>query len=129
MAESVNNAGEPELDGLAPAHDPEQSQLSPLSIQAASLVRSIDALSRIFWISLAGTFLTIFFAGLSQLDANVSGDFISLGEYQVPKSLVPLAAMLFAVFVMWLTANRLRMLRMCCPAVSCPAPWWKRFFA
>ncbi|MFK7913086.1 MAG: thermonuclease family protein [Pseudomonadales bacterium] len=88
----------------------EHVQLSPLSIQAASLVRSIDALSRIFWISLAGTFLTIFFAGLSQLESNVSGDAISLGEYQVPKSLVPLAAMLFAAFVFWLTANRLRML-------------------
>lgn len=88
----------------------EHVQLSPLSIQAASLVRSIDALSRVFWISLAGTFLTIFFAGLSQLETNTANDFISLGEYQVPKSLVPLAAMLFAVFVFWLTANRLRML-------------------
>ncbi len=88
----------------------EHVQISPLSIQAASLVRSIDALSRIFWISLAGTFMTIFFAGLSQLEVNASSEFISLGEYQVPKSIVPLGALLFAVFVFWLTANRLRML-------------------
>ncbi|MEM1229727.1 MAG: thermonuclease family protein [Pseudomonadota bacterium] len=88
----------------------EHIQLSPLSIQAASLVRSVDALSRIFWISLAGTFLTIFFAGLAQLEVNASSEFISLGEYQVPKNLVPLVALLFALFVFWLTANRLRML-------------------
>ncbi len=88
----------------------EHMQLSPLSIQAASLVRSVDALSRIFWISLAGTFLTIFFAGLAQLEVNASNEFISLGEYQVPKTLVPLVALLFALFLFWLTANRLRML-------------------
>ncbi|MEM9741986.1 MAG: thermonuclease family protein [Pseudomonadota bacterium] len=85
-------------------------QLSPLSIQASSLVRSIDALSRIFWISLAGTFLTLFFVALAQLDTNANSEAIGLGEYQVPKSILPLGALLFALFVFWLTANRMRML-------------------
>lgn len=88
----------------------EHTQLSPLSIQAASLVRSMDALSRVFWISLGGTFLTLFFAALAQLQLNAGTDFIALGEYLVPKSIVPLGALLFAVFVFWLTANRMRML-------------------
>ena len=73
-------------------------QLSPLSIQAASLVRSIEGLSNIFWISLGGTFLTIFFAGLSQLDTNATTDYIYLGEYQVPRSILPLASLAFALF-------------------------------
>ncbi len=85
-------------------------QLSPLSIQAASLVRSIEGLSNIFWISLGGTFLTIFFAGLSQLDTNATTDYIYLGEYQVPRSILPLASLAFALFTFWMTANRLNML-------------------
>ena len=85
-------------------------QLGPLSIQAASLVRSIDALSNIFWISLAGTFLTLFFAGLNQLEVNANSDYIALGEYQVPKAILPLAAVIFAMFAFWMTANRLKML-------------------
>lgn len=85
-------------------------QLSPLSIQAASLVRSIEGLSNIFWISLGGTFLTIFFAGLSQLDTNATSDYIYLGEYQVPRSILPLASLAFALFIFWMTANRLNML-------------------
>ena len=87
-----------------------QQQLAPLSIQATSLVRSIDALSNIFWISLGGTFLTIFFAGLNQLEGNANSDYISLGEYQVPKAILPLAAVTFAMFAFWMTANRLNML-------------------
>lgn len=85
-------------------------QLSPLSIQAASLVRSIEGLSNIFWISIGGTFLTIFFAGLSQLDTNATTDYIYLGEYQVPRSILPLASLSFALFTFWMTANRLNML-------------------
>ena len=88
----------------------EPIQLSPLSIQAASLVRSIEALSNIFWISIGGTFLSIFFAGLVGLQANATTDSISLGEYEVPKSLLPFASLMFAMFVFWLTANRLNML-------------------
>lgn len=87
-----------------------QLQLSPLSIQAAALVKCIDGLSNIFWISFAGTFLSIFFASLNQLDANAASDHIFLGEYQVPKSILPLAAVAFALFVFWLTANRLKVL-------------------
>lgn len=86
------------------------TQFSPLSIQAASLVRSIESLSNIFWISIAGTFLSVFFAGLAQLESNAVNDFISLGEYQVPKSILPLASLTFAMFAFWLTANRLNML-------------------
>ena len=88
-----------------------QVQLRPLSIQAAALVKSIEGLSTIFWISFAGTFLSIFFASLNQLDVNATTDYILLGEYQVPKSMLPLAAVAFAVFVFWLTANRLKILK------------------
>ncbi len=93
-----------------PAAPGVQLQLSPLSIQAAALVKCIDGLSNIFWISFAGTFLSIFFASLNQLDANAASDHIFLGEYQVPKSILPLAAVAFALFVFWLTANRLKVL-------------------
>lgn len=89
---------------------PAPNGISSLSIQASALVRSIDSLSRIFWISLFGTFLTVFFAGLSQLEANAAADYLFLGEYQIPKSILPLTGVMFAVFVLWLTANRLRML-------------------
>jgi len=95
-------------DALAEAED--DVQLSPLSIQAAALIRSMEALSNIFWISLGGTVLTIFFAGLNQLNLNASSDYISLGEYQVPKAILPLAALSFALFAFWMTSNRLSML-------------------
>lgn len=104
--------------GAAPAQSPDdpaspqvQLQLSPLSIQAAALVKCIDRLSNIFWISFAGTFLSIFFTSLNQLNANAASDHIFLGEYQVPKSILPVAAVGFAVFVFWLTANRLKVLQ------------------
>lgn len=95
-------------DALAEAED--DVQLSPLSIQAAALIRSMEALSNIFWISLGGTVLTIFFAGLNQLSVNANSDYIALGEYQVPKAILPLAALTFALFAFWMTANRLSML-------------------
>ena len=97
-------------EGAVAGGDPGPGQLNPLSIQASALVRSIDSLSRIFWISFGGTFLSVFFAGLSQLDANAATDHIFLGEYQVPKSILPLVSVAFAGFVFWLTANRLNML-------------------
>ena len=100
---------QPQEDAVAP-EDKGAGQISPLSIQASALVRSIDSLSRIFWISFGGTFLSVFFAGLSQLDANAATDHIFLGEYQVPKSILPLVSVAFAGFVFWLTANRLNML-------------------
>lgn len=86
------------------------AQVSPLSIQAASVIRSIDALSTIFWISIGGTILTVLFAGLNQLVSNVASDSIYIGEYQIPKSILPIASLGFAAFVFWLTWNRLRML-------------------
>ncbi len=95
-------------DALAEAED--DVQLSPLSIQAAALIRSMEALSNIFWISLGGTVLTIFFAGLNQLALNASSEYISLGEYQIPKAILPLAALSFALFAFWMTSNRLAML-------------------
>lgn len=86
------------------------THLNPLSVQAASLVKSIDALSTIFWLCFLGFFLSIFFAGLAQLEGNTYTDFIFLGEYQVPKAILPLASFSFAVFAFWLVANRLNML-------------------
>jgi endonuclease YncB( thermonuclease family) len=70
----------------------------------------MEALSSIFWISLGGTVMTVFFAGLNQLSVNANSDYIALGEYQVPKAILPLAALTFALFAFWMTANRLAML-------------------
>ena len=109
MDDDGTNPGGPESD-LRDHGTPATTQLSPLSIQAAALVRSIEGLSNIFWISIGGTFLTVFFAGLSQLDVNASNDYIYLGEYQVPRSILPLASLAFALFTFWMTANRLNML-------------------
>jgi len=86
------------------------AQVSPLSVQAASLIRSIDALSTIFWIGIGGTILTLLFAGLNQLAGNIASDSIYIGEYQIPKAILPVASLGFAAFVFWLTSNRLRML-------------------
>ena len=85
-------------------------QISPLSIQAAALVRSIESLSSVFWIGFGGTFLSMLFAGLSQLEVNAATDYIYLGEYQVPKSILPLVSVGFAGFTFWLTGNRMTML-------------------
>ncbi|XOV84552.1 MAG: thermonuclease family protein [bacterium] len=73
-------------------------------------MRSIDALSNIFWLCFLGFFLSVFFAGLSQLEGNAYTDYIFLGEYQVPKSILPLAFLSFAVFAFWMVSNRLNML-------------------
>ncbi len=88
----------------------DNGQISPLSIQAAALVRSIESLSSVFWIGFGGTFLSMLFAGLSQLEANAATDYIYLGEYQVPKSILPLISVGFAGFTFWLTGNRMNML-------------------
>ena len=101
---------EPQESAIA-GNDGSGGQLRPLSIQASALVRSIESLSSIFWLSFGGTFLSVFFAGLSQLEANAATDHIFLGEYQVPKSILPLVSVAFAGFLFWLTANRLNMLR------------------
>ena len=88
----------------------DDGQISPLSIQAAALVRSIESLSSVFWIGFGGTFLSMLFAGLSQLEVNAATDYIYLGEYQVPKSILPLISVGFAGFTFWLTGNRMNML-------------------
>ena len=59
---------------------------------------------------IGGAFLSVLFAGLMQLEANARSDYLYLGEYQVPKSILPLIGASFALFVFWLTSNRLRML-------------------
>ncbi|MCY3641698.1 MAG: hypothetical protein OXH37_11850, partial [Gammaproteobacteria bacterium] len=78
------NEAEPQSGGDTPS-DSGSGQISPLSIQAAALVRSIESLSSVFWIGFGGTFLSMLFAGLSQLEVNAATDYIYLGEYQVPK--------------------------------------------
>ena len=100
---------EPSDIAEAPA-DGGSDQISPLSIQAAALVRSIESLSSVFWIGFGGTFLSMLFAGLSQLEVNAATDYIYLGEYQVPKSILPLISVGFAGFTFWLTGNRMNML-------------------
>ena len=111
---------EPQENATA-QEDKGAGQLSPLSIQAAALVRSIESLSFIFWLSFGGTFLSVFFAALSQLDANAARDHVLLGEYQVPKSILPLVSVAFAGFVFWLMANRLNMLNQVLQASRLPS--------
>ena len=89
---------------------PPGTNVAPLSVQASALVRSIDSLSTIFWIMIGGAFLSVLFSGLVQLEINSRSDYLYLGEYQVPKSILPLVGSSFALFVFWLTSNRLRML-------------------
>ncbi len=98
------------VNTISDQQPPNHLPINPLSIQAASLVRSIDALSTIFWVCFLGFFLSIFFAGLVQLEGNAYTDYIFLGEYQIPKSILPLASLSFAVFTLWLVSNRLNML-------------------
>jgi endonuclease YncB( thermonuclease family) len=99
-----------DADHRATSHGDGVSEVHPLSIQAASLIRSIDALSFMFWLSIGGTILTVLFAGLNQLPGNVASDSIYIGEYQIPKSILPVASLGFAAFVFWMTSNHLKVL-------------------
>lgn len=83
--------------------------VSPLTIPAEALVRSIEALSNLFWISIAGTVVTIFLASVANLDGAATGS-LEFGEYQIPLEVLPIACLSFAMFLLWLTAARLRML-------------------
>ena len=83
--------------------------VSPLTIPAEALVRSIEALSNLFWISIAGTVVTIFLASVANLDGAATGS-LEFGEYQIPLAVLPIACLSFAMFLLWLTAARLRML-------------------
>ena len=80
-----------------------------LSIPAQAIVRSIDSLSYLFWISIVGTLVAIFLAALANLEGPAAGS-IQFGEYLIPSGVLPVACLVFAMFVLWLTANRLRML-------------------
>ena len=95
--------GDPGLVGV------DYAGVNPLTIAAEALVRSIKALSNLFWISIAGTVATIFLAALARLDGAVSG-MLKFGEYDIPLSVLPIACLSFAMFVLWLTAARLKML-------------------
>ena len=101
MSDSISGSG---------AAPPVITHLSPLSVQASALIRSIDSLSTIFWFTIGGAFLSVFFAGLMLLETNVRSDSLYLGEFEVPKSILPLIAAGFALFMFWLTSNRLKML-------------------
>ena len=83
--------------------------IQPLSIPAEALIRSIDSLSNLFWISIAGTVVTIFLAALVNLEGSASGS-VQFGEYRIPSGVLPIACLAFAMFLFWLTASRLRML-------------------
>ena len=83
--------------------------ISPLTIPAEALLRGIKALSKLFWISIIGTVLTLFLASLANLGGAVEGS-VSVGEYSIPVSVLPIGCLAFAMFVFWLTAARLRML-------------------
>ena len=111
-AEETEPAPEPATS--EPRHDPglrgvDYSGVSPLTIPAEALVRSIEALSNLFWISIAGTVVTIFLASVAKLDGAASGS-LEFGEYQIPLAVLPIACLSFAMFLLWLTAARLRML-------------------
>ena len=80
-----------------------------LSIPAQAIVRSIDSLSHLFWISIAGAVVTIFLAALANLEGPASVS-VQFGEYRIPSGVLPVACLVFAMFVLWLTANRLQML-------------------
>ncbi|MDE0423098.1 MAG: thermonuclease family protein [Gammaproteobacteria bacterium] len=83
--------------------------VNPLTIAAEALVRSIKALSNLLWISIAGTVATIFLATLASLDGAADG-MLGVGEYDIPLSVLPIACLSFAMFLLWLTAARLKML-------------------
>ena len=85
------------------------ASIHPLSIPAEALVRSIDSLSNLFWFSIAGTVVTIFLAALVSLGGPATGT-VQFGEYTIPADVLPVACLVFALFVLWLTAARLRML-------------------
>ena len=80
-----------------------------LSIPAQAIVRSIDSLSNLFWISIGGALVTIFLAALANLEGPASVS-VQFGEYRIPSGVLPVACLVFAMFVLWLTANRLQML-------------------
>ena len=101
------HAGETKRDpGLRLA---DYAGINPLSIPAEALVRSIESLSNLFWISIGGTVVTVFLAALVNLVGTAEG-VLPFGEFDIPLSVLPIACLAFAMFLFWLTASRLRML-------------------
>lgn len=82
--------------------------ISPLTLPAEALLRAIKGLSKLFWISIVGTVLTMFLGSLANLGGAVES--VSIGEYSIPISVLPIGCLAFAMFMFWLTAARLRML-------------------
>ena len=83
--------------------------ISPLTLPAEALLRAIKALSHLFWITIAGTVLAIFLAALANLGGSAGG-VLAFGEYSIPVSVLPIGCLAFAMFLLWLTAARFRML-------------------
>ncbi len=83
--------------------------ISPLTLPAEALIRAIKALSHLFWISIAGTALAIFLSALANLGGS-DGGVLAFGEYSIPLSVLPIGSLAFAMFMLWLTAARFRML-------------------
>ena len=83
--------------------------ISPLTLPAEALLRAIKALSHLFWITIAGTVLAIFLAALANLGGSADGA-LAFGEYSIPVSVLPIGCLAFAMFMLWLTAARFRML-------------------
>ena len=83
--------------------------INRLAMPAEALVRSIDSLSNVFWISIAGTVVTIFLASLANIGSHAHG-MLPFGEYSIPLTVLPIACLCFAMFMFWLTASRLKML-------------------
>ena len=116
MAEQRSGTEEPGQQPADPTQGPDSglrgvdyAGISPLTIPAEALLRGIKALSKLFWISIIGTVLTLFLASLANLGGAVEGS-VSIGEYSIPVSVLPIGCLAFAMFVFWLTAARLRML-------------------
>ena len=83
--------------------------ISPLTLPAEALLRAIKALSHLFWITIAGTVLAIFLSALANLGGSAGG-VLAFGEYSIPVSVLPIGCLAFAMFMLWLTAARFRML-------------------
>ena len=102
-------AASPALPGDRGLRREDYASIHPLSIPAEAMVRSIDSLSNLFWITIGGTVVTIFLAALVSLGGPTTGA-VQFGEYTIPADVLPVACLVFALFVLWLTATRLRML-------------------
>ncbi|MDE0038941.1 MAG: hypothetical protein OXU77_15530 [Gammaproteobacteria bacterium] len=107
--DSGRQAAEPEPRSDPGLRSVDYAGISPLTLPVEALLRAIKALSKLFWISMIGTLLTIFLASLANLGGAAQGS-VSVGEYSIPVSVLPIGCLVFAWLMLWLTAARLRML-------------------